>query len=79
MAEAADNFKNQGNEYFRARRYKEALGFYRQGLEAKPEDAQLKETLLLNAAACDLELSRYAVLTQKTMVVRCMRLAPFSP
>lgn len=59
-AETAENFKNQGNEYFRAKRYKEALGFYRQGLQVEPEDAKLKETLYLNSAACNLELHNYA-------------------
>jgi hypothetical protein len=54
--EVAQNFKEQGNEYFRGRRYREALGFYTQGVDVKPDDAQLKEALLLNRAACNLEL-----------------------
>ena len=54
--EIAQNFKEQGNEYFRGKRYREALGFYSQGVDAKPDDAQLREALLLNRAACNLEL-----------------------
>ena len=57
--EVAENFKNQGNEYFRAKRYKEALGFYQQGIQAESEDAKLKETLYLNSAACHLELHNF--------------------
>lgn len=54
--EIAQNFKEQGNEYFRGKRYREALKFYTQGVDAKPDDAQLGEALLLNRAACNLEL-----------------------
>lgn len=54
--EIAQNFKEQGNEYFKGKRYREALGFYTQGIGAKPDDMQLKEALLLNRAACNLEL-----------------------
>ena len=51
------NFKEQGNDYFKGKRYREALGFYTQGVDAKPDDsdARLKEALL-NRAACNLEL-----------------------
>lgn len=54
--EIAQNFKEQGNEYFKGKRYREALSFYAQGVDAKPDDAQLREALLLNRAACNLEL-----------------------
>lgn len=56
LPEVALNFKDQGNEYFKGRRYREALGFYTQGVDAKPEDLTLLEALLLNRAACNLEL-----------------------
>ena len=55
-AEIAQNFKEQGNEYFKDKRYREALGFYKQGVDAKPEDKLLLEALLCNRAACNLEL-----------------------
>jgi hypothetical protein len=54
--EVALNFKEQGNEYFRGKRFREALGFYTQGVDAKPMDPALKEALLLNRAACNMEL-----------------------
>lgn len=57
--EVAENFKEQGNEYFRGKRYREALGFYTQGVDAKPENGQLRAALLLNRAACNLELQNY--------------------
>ncbi|KAK0467998.1 40S ribosomal protein S7 [Desarmillaria tabescens] len=57
--EQAQNFKEQGNEYFKGKRYREALGFYSQGVDAKPTDAVLQEALLCNRAACNLELQNY--------------------
>ncbi|KAI9511259.1 40S ribosomal protein S7 [Russula earlei] len=57
--EIARNFKDQGNQYFRGKRYRDALGFYTQGVDAQPGDVQLKEALLLNRAACNLELENY--------------------
>jgi hypothetical protein len=57
--EVAQNFKEQGNDYFRGKRYREALGFYTQGVDAKPDDARVKEALLLNRAACNLELRTF--------------------
>ena len=59
LPEIAQNFKEQGNEYFKAKRYREALGFYSQGVDAKPEDKTLLEALLCNRAACNLELSEH--------------------
>lgn len=55
--EVAQNFKEQGNEYFKGKRYREALGFYTQGVDAKPTNVVLEEGLLCNRAACNLELS----------------------
>jgi tetratricopeptide (TPR) repeat protein len=57
----ATNFKNQGNEYFVAKRYKEARNFYTQGVDAYPTDLKLQETLLTNRAACNLELENYGM------------------
>lgn len=53
----ARNFKEHGNEYFRGKRYREAANFYTQGINVNPPDAGLREALLLNRAACNLELS----------------------
>ena len=56
-SEIAQNLKEQGNEYFKGKRYREALGFYTQGVDAKPEDNNILEALMNNRAACNLELS----------------------
>ncbi|KIK65624.1 hypothetical protein GYMLUDRAFT_240129 [Collybiopsis luxurians FD-317 M1] len=57
--EVAENFKEQGNEYFKGKRYREALRFYTQGVDAKPDTFTLLEALLCNRAACNLELKNY--------------------
>ncbi|KAH8106145.1 ribosomal protein S7e-domain-containing protein [Cristinia sonorae] len=57
--EIAQNFKEQGNDYFKGKRHREALGFYTQGIDAKPEDKALLEALLCNRAACNLALKNY--------------------
>jgi hypothetical protein len=56
--EIAQNFKEQGNDYFKGKRFREALGFYNQGIDAKPTDGTLLQSLLSNRAACNLELSK---------------------
>ena len=53
----ARNFKEQGNDYFKEKRYREAVGFYTQGIDVKPADSTLQEVLYCNRAACNLELS----------------------
>ncbi|TFK43292.1 40S ribosomal protein S7 [Crucibulum laeve] len=57
--EIAQNFKEQGNDYFKGKRYREAIGFYTQGVDAKPTDNTIMEALLCNRAACNLELKNY--------------------
>ena len=57
--EIAENFKEQGNDYYKGKRYREALGFYTQGIDAKPDDPKLQEALLCNRAACNLELREH--------------------
>lgn len=60
-AEIALNFKNHGVECHREGQLREALGFFTQGLDAQPEDASLRESLLLNRAACNLSLRELAL------------------
>jgi hypothetical protein len=60
--EIAQNFKEQGNEYFKGKRFREALAFYTQGIDANPADIALREALLINRAACNLDLSRLAII-----------------
>lgn len=57
LIEVAQNFKEQGNDYYKGKRYREAMGFYTQGIDANPSDKLLLEALLCNRAACNLELS----------------------
>ncbi|KAG1773889.1 40S ribosomal protein S7 [Suillus occidentalis] len=57
--EIAQNFKEQGNDYFKGKRHREAISFYTQGIDAKPSDIVLHEALLCNRAACNLELKNY--------------------
>lgn len=56
--ERAQNFKAQANDNFRAKKFKEALQFYTQGLgDLSPElHEETKRTLWCNRAACHLEL-----------------------
>ncbi|CAG8718335.1 7626_t:CDS:2, partial [Acaulospora colombiana] len=67
--EIASNFKEQGNDCFKQKRYRDALGFYNQALEAKPTDTALNESLLLNRAACNLELKNYGSVLRDTSKV----------
>ena len=57
VPEIAQNFKEQGNDYFKGKRHREALAFYSQGIDAKPTNPAVLEALLCNRAACNLELS----------------------
>lgn len=55
--EVATNFKQQGNDYYKGKRFKEASNFYTQAIDAKPDSKPLLESLFANRAACNLELS----------------------
>ncbi|KAJ3734431.1 40S ribosomal protein S7 [Lentinula guzmanii] len=57
--EIAENFKEQGNDYYKGKRYRDAVGFYTQAIDAKPDTPSLLEALLCNRAACNLELKNY--------------------
>lgn len=57
--EIAENFKNQGNELYKVKRYKDARVMYRKALSVNPEDVGLKASLYLNCAACELELRNF--------------------
>ncbi|CAE6446460.1 unnamed protein product [Rhizoctonia solani] len=82
--EIASNFKDQGNEYFQSRRFREAMGFYTQGVEAltiqsvdgKPKIVEVKErdrplyhALLLNRAAANLELENFGRVLKDVQLV----------
>ena len=68
LPEIAQNFKEQGNDYFKGKRYREAIGFYVQGIDAKPDDKALWEALLCNRAACNLELREWYFPGPQSMV-----------
>lgn len=66
--EIAGNFKSQGNEQYKLRRYKDAIIFYTkaisvEGLGEKGDDPEegkkIKLASLANRAACNLELKNY--------------------
>ncbi|CAE6425194.1 unnamed protein product [Rhizoctonia solani] len=82
--EVASNFKDQGNEYFKSRRFREAMGFYTQGVEAltiqsidgKPKIVEVQEkdrplynALLLNRAAVNLELENFGKVLKDVKLV----------
>ncbi|KAF8630218.1 hypothetical protein AX15_003044 [Amanita polypyramis BW_CC] len=71
--EVALNFKERGNDYFKGKRYREALGFYTQGIDAKPTDQELQEALLCNRAACNLQLKNYGSVLHDCSKVLTMR------
>ncbi|CAR23550.1 HSP70/90 family co-chaperone CNS1 [Lachancea thermotolerans CBS 6340] len=57
--EVAENFKNQGNDLYRAKRYKDAREIYNRGIDIKCDDSKVNESLFSNRAACELELKNY--------------------
>ncbi|CCF52699.1 hypothetical protein NDA14_002244 [Ustilago hordei] len=67
--EVASQFKCQADEYFRSRRFREALGFYNQAVEANASDNSLLETIHANRAACQLELGNFASVLRDTSKV----------
>ncbi|KAN0065035.1 HSP70/90 co-chaperone [Thecaphora frezii] len=64
--QVATNFKSQGNTHFLSKRYRDALGFYTQALDANPTDTKLLESLYANRAACHLELHNFAMCLKDT-------------
>lgn len=57
--EVAENFKNQGNDLFTVKRFREARDIYNKGIEIKCENDKINEALFANRAACQLELKNY--------------------
>lgn len=57
--EIAGNFKNQGNDCYKSKQYKNAIEYYNRGLEVDCKDDQINLSLILNRAACNLELKNY--------------------
>lgn len=57
--EIATNFKNQGNECYKAKQYKTAVDYYTKGLDVDCGVDSVTTPLYLNRAACNLELKNY--------------------
>lgn len=72
--EVAQNFREHGNDYFKGKRYREALGFYTQGVDANPTSHAILEALLSNRAACNLELENY-----RSVLRDCSRVLTANP
>lgn len=57
--EIAENFKNQGNDLYKAKRFKDARDVYEKGIDIKCDDDKINEALFSNKAMCELELKNY--------------------
>lgn len=57
--EVATNFKNQGNECYREKRYKDAVEFYTKAIDVKCGVKDIDVACYANRAACNLELKNY--------------------
>ncbi|GAA6061365.1 hypothetical protein JCM10212_005819 [Sporobolomyces blumeae] len=60
-SEIAEGFRQQGNDLFKARKFRDAMGFYSRAIdECGPSlDVDERRTLYSNRAACNLELANY--------------------
>ncbi|KAJ1806205.1 HSP70/90 co-chaperone [Coemansia sp. RSA 2599] len=76
--EMATNLKNEGNEQFKAKNYREAVKFYTRALDYDGhENRALKVSLLTNRAAANLELQNYGRVIQDC--VEALRIRPKTP
>lgn len=57
--EIATNFKNQGNDCFKFKQYKNAIEYYTKALDVDCKVDSINVALYLNRAACNLELKNY--------------------
>lgn len=57
--EIAENFKNQGNDQFKIKQYKNAIEYYNKAIAVDVDDKKIMSSLYLNRAACNLELKNY--------------------
>lgn len=80
--EIATNFKNQGNDCFKFKQYKNAVQYYTKGLEVNCDVDAINIALYINRAACNLELKNYrrciddckrALLLDESNVKACYR------
>ncbi|CAO3651895.1 unnamed protein product [Mucor hiemalis] len=74
--EVAQNFREQGNDCFRAgkAKYKDAITYYTKAIDTECSDNAIIEACLANRAACNLELKNYGrVLTDCS---KCLAINP---
>lgn len=57
--EVATNFKNQGNDCYKAKQFSNAIDYYNKALAVDGKSNSVKAALYLNRAACNLELKNY--------------------
>lgn len=57
--EIAENFKRQGNECYKEKKFKDAVEFYTKGLNVCCDVKYIEAALYLNRAACNLELKNF--------------------
>lgn len=57
--EIATNFKTQGNDCYKAKKYKDAITYYTKGLDVDCGVDSIDAALYLNRAACNLEMKNY--------------------
>lgn len=57
--EIATNFKNQGNDCYKFKQYKNAIEYYTKALEVECKVDAINVALYVNRAACNLELKNY--------------------
>ncbi|KAG8432154.1 hypothetical protein GDO86_016696 [Hymenochirus boettgeri] len=57
--EQAKSYKNEGNEYFKEKAYKEAIVSYTEGIKKNCKDAELNAILYTNRAAAQFYLGNY--------------------
>lgn len=72
--EIAENFKNQGNECFKQRKYKDAAQFYTQALSQQTEREDINVACLGNRAQCNLELKNL-----RKCITDCSRVLDIQP
>lgn len=72
--EIAENFKNQANDLYKVKRFKEAREIYKKGIEVKCNDNKVNESLFANLAACELELKNF-----RRCINLCQKALHFNP
>ncbi|CCK68074.1 HSP70/90 family co-chaperone CNS1 KNAG_0A03950 [Huiozyma naganishii CBS 8797] len=78
--EIAENFKNQANDLYKVKRFRDARELYTKGIKVFCEDKSINESLFANRAACELELKNYRSCVadcQKAMEINPMNLKCF--